>query len=166
LAYGAASGYYFCCGSHQLRPPSPSSQGCSPVILHPHSICLWDCPDTCAGPSAFHLLSCVRLAQAQHSNLSRFLWVASLPFNILTIPDSLMSLANLLRVHSIPLSKWLTKMLNNTGPRTDFWKRPLIIGLHLDTEPLIWILSLFECDHLAYFLSTKSSICPIHVSSI
>ncbi|KAK4827142.1 LOW QUALITY PROTEIN: hypothetical protein QYF61_014736 [Mycteria americana] len=66
----------------------------------------------CQGPSGWHL------------------------FPPASAPHSLVLLADLLRVHSIPLSMSLTKMLNSAGPNTDPWGTPLITGLHLDIEPL------------------------------
>ena len=53
------------------------------------------------------------------SSLSRSLWMASHPASVLTGPHSLVSSANLVRVHSILLSISLTKMLNSAGPNTD-----------------------------------------------
>lgn len=47
-----------------------------------------------------------------------------------------MSLANLLRVHYIPLSILLMKMLKTTRPGTGPWGTPHIIDLHLELEPL------------------------------
>ena len=60
-----------------------------------------------------------------------------LPYNVLTTPLSLVSSANLLRVHSMPLSMSLIRMLKSTGPRTDPWGTLLVPGLHPDTDPLI-----------------------------
>ena len=53
------------------------------------------------------------------SSLSRSLWMASHPSGVLTAPHSLVSSANVLRVHSIPLSMSLMKILNSTSPSTD-----------------------------------------------
>jgi len=75
----------------------------------------------------------MRLAWAHFSSLSRSLWMASLPSSVSTAPLSLVSSANLLRVHSIPLSVSPTKMLNNTGPSTNPCGTPLVINLHLET---------------------------------
>lgn len=51
-------------------------------------------------------------------------------------PQSLVSSANLLLVHLIPLSVSLTKMLCNTGPSADRQGTPLVIPLHPDSQPL------------------------------
>ena len=68
--------------------------------------------------------------------LSRSLWMASLPSSKWIVPLSLVTSANLLRLHSISPSTSLMKMLNNTGPSTDPWRTSLVTGLHLDVEPL------------------------------
>ncbi|KAK4810808.1 hypothetical protein QYF61_008780 [Mycteria americana] len=57
--------------------------------------------------------------------------MAFLPSSESTAPLSLESTANLLRVHSVPLSMSVMKILNSTGSRT-----PLVTGFHLDIEPL------------------------------
>ena len=56
-------------------------------------------------------LNFMRFTWAHLSSLSRSLWMASLPCSILFTPHSLVSCANLLRLHSIPLSVLPTKML-------------------------------------------------------
>ncbi|KAK4818807.1 hypothetical protein QYF61_019736 [Mycteria americana] len=53
------------------------------------------------------------------SSLSRSLYMAYLPCRVSTAPLSMMSSSNLLRVHSIPLSMPLMKILNSIGPSTD-----------------------------------------------
>jgi len=65
------------------------------------------------------LLYFTRFSQAHLSSLSRSLQVASLLSKVLTAPHGLVSFANLLRVHLIPLSVSPTKMLNSTGPSTE-----------------------------------------------
>ena len=75
------------------------------------------------------LLNFMRFTQAHLSSLSRSLWVASLPSSVSTASHSLVSLANLLRVHSIPLSMSPTKMLNSTSPNTNPWGMALITGI-------------------------------------
>lgn len=54
----------------------------------------------------------IRLAQAHLSSLPRSLWMIALPSSMSTIPHSLS--ANLLKIHSVPLSVLLTEMLNST----------------------------------------------------
>jgi len=57
------------------------------------------------------LVNFMRQAWSHLSSLSRFLWIASHPSNVSIEPLSLVSSANLLRVHSIPLSMSPTKVL-------------------------------------------------------
>jgi len=60
------------------------------------------------------LLNPIPLASAQLSNLSRSLCKASVPSGRSTLPASLVSSANLLRVHSIPSSRSSVKILKRT----------------------------------------------------
>jgi len=53
-----------------------------------------------------------------------------------TLPPNLVSSANLLRVHSMPLSRSSVKTLNRTGPSTNPWGRPLVTSHQLDLTPL------------------------------
>ncbi|KAK4818489.1 hypothetical protein QYF61_014219 [Mycteria americana] len=62
------------------------------------------------------LLNLMRFTQAHFSSLSRSLWMTSRSSSVSTAPLSLVSSANLLRVHSILLSMSLMKILNSTGP--------------------------------------------------
>jgi len=82
------------------------------------------------------LLNVIPFTSAQRSNLSRSLWGASLPSGRSTLPPSLVSSANLLKVHSIPLSRSSVKILNKTCPSTDPWGTPLEMGHQLDLTPL------------------------------
>ncbi|KAK4817624.1 LOW QUALITY PROTEIN: hypothetical protein QYF61_021527, partial [Mycteria americana] len=61
--------------------------------------------------------------------------LAFLPSSRSTLPHNLVSSANLLRVHSIPLSRSLIKILNRTGPSTEPWGTPLVTGRQLDLTP-------------------------------
>jgi len=61
---------------------------------------------------------------------------ASLPSVVSTALLSLVSSANLLRVHSFPSSVSLIKMVKSTGPKTAPWGMLLITSLHLDVESL------------------------------
>ena len=62
--------------------------------------------------------------------------VAILLSVVSTPPLSLVLYAHLLKVHSIPLSMSLTKMLNSIDPNTDPQGTPLVSSIHLDIEPL------------------------------
>ena len=68
--------------------------------------------------------------------------MASLPSIVSTAPLSLLSSANVLRVHSILSPMSLIKMLKSTGPKTVPWGTLLFTGLHLDIEPSITTLRL------------------------
>ena len=52
--------------------------------------------------------------------------MAAQPSGVSTPPPSLVSSANLLRVHSNSSSRSLMKKLNKTGPSTDPWGTPLV----------------------------------------
>ncbi|KAK4817090.1 hypothetical protein QYF61_027921 [Mycteria americana] len=111
LAFWAARG---CC---QLM-----SNFLSPSILKPFStglLSIHSFPSLCR---SLHLalLNFMRFTWAHSSSLSRSLWMTSLPSSKSTALLSLVSSANLLRVHSIPLSVSLMKTLNSTHPTIDY----------------------------------------------
>ena len=97
---------------------------------------------------------------------------ASRPSGMTTTPHSLLSSANLLRVHLISLSMSLMKMLNSSSPCTDPWGTPLVTGIHLDIEPLTpmvmtgyWIKkSIINLFHIWGFKSL-SPLCSLQISS-
>jgi len=66
--------------------------------------------------------------------------MAAQPSGVSTTPPSLVSPADLLRVHSNSSSRSLMKKLNKTGPSTDPWGTPLVTGLQLDSAPLMTTL--------------------------
>ena len=81
--------------------------------------------------------------------------MAARPFGTTTTPPSFVSSANLLRVHSVPLSRSLMKMSDSTSPSIDPW---LVTGLQLDFMVLIticyvWQFSQFSV-HLAVHLTS------------
>ena len=96
------------------------------------------------------LLSLIWFIWAHFSNFSRSLWVTSLPSIVSVAPLYLVSSANLLRVHSIPLSQSLIKMSKNTSPKKDPWRIPLVTGLHLDVKPLITNLCLWPFNQFLF----------------
>jgi len=61
--------------------------------------------------------------------------MAAQPSGVSTTPPSLVSSANLLRVHSNSSSRSLMKKLNKVGPSTDPWGTPLFIYLTLGYIP-------------------------------
>ena len=65
------------------------------------------------------LCNLFRFTWAYISSVVRSLWMVSLPFIVPTAPVSSVSSANLLTVHSIPLSRLLIKMLKSTSPEMD-----------------------------------------------
>ncbi|KAK4826465.1 hypothetical protein QYF61_009192, partial [Mycteria americana] len=67
------------------------------------------------------LLNLLRFTQAHFSSLPRSLWMTSHPSGMSTAPLSLVSSANLLKVHLISLSMSLMKILNSTGPTVDLY---------------------------------------------
>ena len=83
------------------------------------------------------LLNFMRLAWDHLSGLSRSLWIVYPPSSMSTAPRSLMSSANLWRMHfMLP-----TKMLKNTT-NTDPWRMTLMTCFHMDIELLtaaLWV---------------------------
>ena len=72
------------------------------------------------------LLNLIRFQSAELSSLSRSRWTTAQPSGVSTTPPSLVSSANLLRVHSSSSSRSLMKKLNKTGPSTDSWGTPVL----------------------------------------
>lgn len=64
-----------------------------------------------------HLLNLMRFMCSNFSNLSRCLWMTFHPSGLSAAPLSLESSANFLRVHLVPVSVSLMKILNSTGPK-------------------------------------------------
>ena len=97
------------------------------------------------------LLNPIQFMWAHFPSLSRSLWMASLLSALL----SLVSSANLLKVHSISLCRFLIKVLKTTDPRMDPQGTLLITNLNLDIELLtiifwLWPFNLFlihQTDH-------------------
>jgi len=78
----------------------------------------------------------MRFTWAHSSSLSKSLWMAYLPSSVSAASLSLVSSQNFLRVHLVPLSTPLMKILNNIVPSTDPRGTPLVTGFHLDNELL------------------------------
>lgn len=98
---------------------------------------IWNCPDAtpCTWPY-------IRLLWAHSWSLSRSLWVAPLPFILSTALLNLVSSANLVRAHSIPLSSSLINMFKSGDPKTDPRETPVITGFHLDIKLLTTTVNL------------------------
>jgi len=60
-------------------------------------------------------------------SLFRSLWMATCPLGMSIAPHCLVSLANLLSVHSIPLLMSLMKMWRSTYSSTHPWESPLLL---------------------------------------
>ena len=82
------------------------------------------------------LLNFLRFTWAHSSSLSRSLWMASLPSSKSIASLSLVSFANLLRMHSIPVSMSLIKILNSIGCSIDPWGKLLTTSFHFGIELL------------------------------
>ena len=97
------------------------------------------------------LLNFIRFLSAQLSSLSRSCWMAAQPSGVSSTLPSLVSSANLLRVHSNSSARSLMKKLNKTGPSIDPWGTPLVTGLHYIME--MWhtgvVLAFATPDELA-----------------
>ena len=88
-----------------------------------------------------NLAHCCTSLDSQGPNflsLSRSLWMTSFLSAVSTAPLSLVSSANLLRVHSVPSSMLPIKVSESTSP----WGTQLITGLHLGIVPLTRALRL------------------------
>lgn len=111
------------------------------IFLLRSALCAWDCTNSDTGPCTWPCWT----SGCQHRSTSLTcqgsLWMASPHSSMSTAPHSLMLPANLLKVHTIPLSMPLANMLNSTNLKTNPWGMPLIIGLHLHIKPLTTTLS-------------------------
>jgi len=74
----------------------------------------------------FASLNLISFTRVHLSSLSRSLWMASLSSVLKTTPLSFVSSANLLKVHSIPLSVSFIKILKSTSPKMDPCRTPLV----------------------------------------
>jgi len=128
------------CSFSSARPPKSSPW--LPSRISSPSLYTLDCPDPSAKPCtllcwtslcsqgpAFQVYKCP-------SGFHPFLLLYELHL------FSLVSSANLLRVHTIPSPISLTKLLKNTSPETDHWGTVLATILQLVIEPLptaLWL---------------------------
>ena len=83
--------------------------------------CMWHCSVTSATPSILLLLKFMPLLIAQCSNLSNP--SSRSPVLQAWAPPSLLSSANVLRLHSTPAPRLLIKWLNRTGSGSELWER-------------------------------------------
>jgi len=75
----------------------------------------------CSSTLRLALLNLIRFMWAQFSSQSRSLRMACLPSVVSAVPLTLVSSANLLRVHSISLCLQYLEVLKRTGPETGPW---------------------------------------------
>jgi len=102
-------------------------------------------------------LNLMRFMQAHFFSCFRSLWMASYPSGMSTASLILASPANLVRVHSISLSRSLMKIFNSIGHSTDPWGTPLVSSVCLDIKPLtttLWLrpsnqFLIHQTDHLS-----------------
>jgi len=104
--------------------------------------------------------------QAHFLSLSRFLWMIALPSIVSDAPLSSVSSANLLRMHSIPSSTSLIKMLKNTSPNTHPQGTPPMISLCLDMELLTTTLWLWPSNQLFIYRIVRPSNSKLSNSEI
>ena len=92
-----------------------------------------------------------------------------MPFHLFFFqPPLLCLLQNLLRVHSIPLSVSLMKMLNSTCPCIDPWGTPLITGFHLGVELLTVTLYMQPSSHslISRISQTKQRLWLVSITTV
>ncbi|KAF1629452.1 Serine/threonine-protein phosphatase 4 regulatory subunit 4, partial [Eudyptes filholi] len=95
----------------------------------------------------------------------RYCMKTFLPSSQSTLLPNLVLSANLLRVHSISLSRSLIKILNRTGPSTEPWGTPLVTSRQLDLTPFTTTLwarpSRQFFTHRRVHLSKPTVICYV-----
>ena len=125
--FGCSSGYSWlegCEGTvlahvHLPVPPGPFQQGCAPSFHPPACTDSRGCHHPGARPCTWICLNLMKFSWTYYLSLSRSLWMATHPTGVSTTPHTLVPSNNLLKVHLIPLSVSLMRMLKSTGPHTD-----------------------------------------------
>lgn len=102
-------------------PRSLPAELLSPASCLPVCSCMWHCSVTSVTPSILLLLKFMPLLIAQCSNLSNP--SSRSPFLQAWAPPSLLSSANVLRLHSTLAPRLLIKWLNRTGSGSELWER-------------------------------------------
>jgi len=105
------------------------------------------------------LLKFIMFLCAQLCSLSRSPCMAAQRSVVSATLPSLVSSANLLRIHSVPSSRSLMK-LNKTGLTTDPWGTPLVTGLQLDSAPLMTT----KPSEFCYSTSSQSTSVSTHLA--
>lgn len=102
-------------------------------IQFSRSLSVWvfvvQCSSLCCYLGLFHsgcrtlsLLSFMKFLLAQSCSLSKSLWIVA---HLSTLPSSsphLVSSANLVKIDSIMLFRWLVKIVRSTGPSINHWE--------------------------------------------
>jgi len=125
-------------------------QGCSQWVLLPVSY--WGLPQPKCNTLHLTLLNLIMFMRPHFSSLFRSLWMTARPSLKEGHLFIVMASANLLRVHLIPLSMSLIKMLNSTDFKTDSWGMPLVTS---STWTQSHWLQPSGCDHPTDPLSTE-----------
>lgn len=102
----STAGFWAASAHNQLMSRFSSSSNLHSIALSPlfpRLYWYWGLPQPRGSILPLALLNHLRLPQTNFLNFSRSLRIASYPSNVLTIPLSLVSSTDLLRMHSIPL---------------------------------------------------------------
>ena len=100
-------------------------------------------------------LNFIRFLLAHSSSLSRSSCRVALPYKVSTSALSLISLENFIRVHLVPSSRSLLKLLNSVRPSINPWETPFEKELFTTT---LWVQSV-SSSH------TGRTTCPDHNTS-
>lgn len=80
----------------------------------------------------FPSLNSMRCLVVHSSSLSRPFWMAAQPPNLSNPPPSFVSSADLCKVHDVPASRSLMKMISSIGSSIYPFRAPLVAGQQLD----------------------------------
>lgn len=120
------------------------------------------------GCETLHLLNLTRLLLAPFSGVFRSSCRVVLPSKMPTSPLSLTSSANSVRVHLIPLSRSLMKILNSVGPNFSPWGTPPLTGCQFEWKLFATTLRALPVSHVptpqTTYLDSNTSVSPGEVS--
>lgn len=102
---------------------------------------------------AFAIVECPRLLSAHSSSFLKFPYMAALQLSVSTAPSYLVSSMNLLKVHPVPSSTLLMKMLNSIRLSIDPQSMPLITSHSLRLRTI---------DHYPLSLMVQSVFHPLY----
>ena len=156
---------FLCCKDTLLAPVHPGVLHV-PTSFFTKLLSSWVATSWCLGlffPRCrtlhISLLNFMKFLSAHFSSLSRSLWMAAQLCGVLVTCPSFVSSANLVRLHSVPSSRSLMKVLNRTGPSIYSWGPLLVTGLQLDFVPLITTLWAWPFSQF----SIHVSVCMISI---